>query len=435
MQLLVLGLNHKTAPVAVREKLNFTPEQIKIILRRLQISDNFAEAVLLSTCNRTELYLVLENPAKSFKIVEKLLQKMLGPVYKKTYFYTLTGINCARHLFVVAASLDSLVIGEGQILSQLKNAYILALGQGTTSTLLNTIFHRALAVGKRVRTETHIAYNSVSVSSAAVDLAQKVIADLTTSKVLIIGAGHMGELTLRHLKDKGARNIFVANRDPQKAARLAAKYQGTPVVYEHFWANVVDADIIITSTGATHYIITTSGLNKVLPKRQGKPLILIDIAVPRDVEPGVGTRKDVTLYNIDDLEEVVDENKNQRLQEAKTAEKIVQEEIAALKIRLRYLSMRPIMVQLNDKINLLRKSVLKHALTKMPELTEKERKLLDVMSRRLTHKFLRDPMTSMNKVAGTAEEEHYRQMVSALFLLDKEGEDKLGDEKKYDYWD
>jgi len=434
MQLIVLGLNHKTAPVEVRERFNFSAERTEAILRRLRASEFLSEVVLLSTCNRTEIYLVLDKPEEGLSFMRHLLKHIAGQQYSQNYFYNLTGINCVKHLFRVVSSLDSLVIGEGQILSQIKNAYSIARRQGMTCTFLNTLFHRAIAVGKRVRTETRIAYNSVSVSSAAVDLAVKVLGSLAKANVLIIGAGHMGELTARHLCDKGAEKIFVANRDPLKATELAAKCHGIPIEFHAFWDSAAKADIIITSTGATHYIITQKGMERILPLRKDRPLILIDIAVPRDVAPEVGQMKGVLLYNIDDLEDVVDNNKALRAIEAETAEQIIEEEVQGLKERLRYLSMRPIMLRLGDKMDLMRQRVLKHAFVKMPELTNDQRHIIDLMTQRLTHKFLREPMTAMNTVAGTCDEERYRKMISELFLLDNNEGDDLGNEKEYDYW-
>ena len=435
MQLIVLGLNHKTAPVEIRERFNFSQDRTVRVLRRLRNNDNLNEAVLLSTCNRTELYMVLEDPAAGLHFIRTLLRHLAGEQYKPDYFYNLTGINCVRHLFKVASSLDSLIIGEGQILSQIKNAYHLSRSCGMTDTLFNTLFNRAIAVGKRVRTETKIAYSSVSVSSAAVDLAIDVVGDLTKANILVLGAGRMSELTARHLIDKGAKTIFVSNRNLSHAQELAEKFNGTAIPYNEFMHQAITSDIIITSTGAPHYVITEQGVRDIIPKRSGKPLILVDIAVPRDVDPLVGDIEGVTLYNIDDLEGVVDMNKNFRSSEAKVAEAIIDEEITALKERLRYLTMRPVMVQLHEKMNFLRQKVLKRAFAKLPNLTDKERRIIDIMTQRLEHKFLREPMTAMNSAAGTADEERYRDIICELFLLNDSGEDYIGDENKFDYWD
>lgn len=434
MQLTVLGLNHRTAPVEIRERFNFSADRVASIMRRLRNYDNIPEAMLLSTCNRTELYMVMENTDESIPFVKHLLEHLAGEAYKSEYFYNLSGTHCVRHLFRVASSLDSLVVGEGQILSQIKNAYHIARTSGMTDTILNTIMNKAIAVGKRVRTETKIAYSSVSVSSAAVDLAMNILGDLSAANILVLGAGHMSELTARHLIDKGAKTIIVSNRNLDHAKELADKFNGKAIPYDEMFAQAAAADIIITSTGAPHYVLTAKNLGPLLENRQGKPLILIDIAVPRDVDPELSKFGGVTIYNIDDLENVVDVNKNFRSSEAKVAENIIEEEIAALKERLRYYTMRPVMVQLHDKMNFLRQKVLKKAFIKLPDLTDNERRIIDLMTQRLEHKFLREPMRAMNSVAGTPEEERYKKMMCDLFLLNETGEE-FGDENKFDNWD
>ena len=434
MQLTVLGLNHRTAPVEIRERFNFSQERVASILRRLRNYDNIPEAMLLSTCNRTELYMVIENPHDAIPFIKALLQHLAGEQYKSEYFYNLSGTNCVKHLFRVAASLDSLIVGEGQILSQIKSAYMLARETGMTDTILNTIMNRAIAVGKRVRTETKIAFSSVSVSSAAVDLAINILGDLSKAQILVVGAGKMSELTARHLLDKGAQTICVSNRHYERAHDLADKFHGTAIPYRAMFEHAADADIIITSTGAPHYVLTKENLGPLLPKRNGRPLILIDIAVPRDVDPRLADVPGVTIYNIDDLEGVVDTNKSFRSHEAQVAEQIITEEIAALKERLRYYTMLPVMVQLHDKMNFLRQKVLKKAFIKLPNLTDNEKRIIDLMTQRLEHKFLREPMKAMNAVAGTADEERYRRMMIDLFLLNETGEE-FGDESKIDDWD
>lgn len=434
MQLTVLGLNHRTAPVEIRERFNFTADRVASIIRRLRNYDNIPEAVLLSTCNRTELYMVMENTDESIPFIKSLLKHLAGEEYKFDYFYNLSGTQCVRHLFRVASSLDSLVIGEGQILSQIKNAYHISRSVGMTDVVLNTLFNKAIAVGKRVRTETKIAYSSVSVSSAAVDLAIEILGNLETANILVLGAGHMSELTARHLIDKGASTIFVSNRNLDHAQELAQKFNGTAIPYAQMFKQASKADIIITSTGAPHYVLTAENLGPLLVDRRDKPLILIDIAVPRDVDPRLGEMEGVTVYNIDDLENVVDINKNFRSSEAQMAAQIIEEEILSLKERLRYYTMRPVMVQLHDKMNFLRQKILKKAFVKMPDLTDKERRIIDLMTQRLEHKFLREPMKIMNSVAGTEREDYYRKIICELFLLNETGEE-FGDEDMFKDWD
>ncbi|MCD7975320.1 MAG: glutamyl-tRNA reductase [Phascolarctobacterium sp.] len=433
MQLTVLGLNHKTAPVEIRERFNFPEKRMESIMRHMRNYDDIPEAVLLSTCNRTELYMVMENKDKTTRFIRKFLVHMTGGSYHPDYFYNLSGVRCVRHLFRVASSLDSLVVGEGQILNQIKGAYHMARSNNMTDTLLNTLFNKAISVGKHVRTDTKIAYNSVSVSSAAVDLAREIIGDLKTASILVVGAGKMSELTARHLIDNGARTIFVSTRNLDHAKVLAKKFGGMAIPYCAMFEKAGDADIIITSTGAPHYVLSPENLGPHLNGRK-RPLILIDIAMPRDVDPELGKIDGVTIYNIDDLKNVVDINKTFRAREAEIAENIIEEEIGALKERLRYYSIRPVMVQLHDKINFLRKKVLKKAFVKLPDLTEREKKIIENMTERLEHKFLREPMIAMNGAAGTEDEERYRKMITDLFLLNTEG-DEFGDEGEIDNWD
>ncbi|MDO4178081.1 MAG: glutamyl-tRNA reductase [Phascolarctobacterium sp.] len=434
MQLTVLGLNHKTAPVEVRERFNLSEDRIKHILGNLRRFDEIREAIILSTCNRTEIYMVIDNPEKTIPLFKDQLAKMAGEAYNPDYFYHLNGTNCVRHLFRVAASLDSLIIGEGQILSQIKAAYQLARNNESTGYMLNQIMNKAIAVGKRVRTETRIAFSSVSVSSAAVDLAMEILGDLSKAEILVVGAGHMSELTTRHLLDKGAKTIIVSNRNYDHAKELADKFGGSVIPYREMFKHAAKADIIISSTGAPHYVLTKENLGPLLPERKGRPLVLIDIAVPRDIDPALSDVEGVTVYNIDDLEGVVDTNKTFRASEALTAEHIIEESIEELKERLRYYTMRPVMVQLHDKMNFLRQKVLKKAFIKLPNLTDEEKHIIDIMTQKLEHKFLREPMIAMNSRAGTAEEEQYRKMMVDLFLLNVEGEE-FGDESKIDDWD
>ena len=436
MQLIVLGLNHKTAPVEIREKFNFSRSRIKHILRLLKQSDNFSEAVLISTCNRTELYLVAVDSEEDVPELKKGVARIAGKDFKKEYFYLLSGTECVRHLLQVASSLDSLVIGEGQILSQVKDSYHLARKSGMTSTLFNTIFNQAISTGKKIRTRTQIAYRSVNISSAAVDLAMKVLGNLSSADILVIGAGKMGELTARHLLDKGAPSIFVANRNYAHAQELADKFNGSVIRFNEFLDHAANADIVITSTGAPHYIIQKDVMALALEERlKPNPLVLIDIAVPRDVDPEVTELPNLILYNIDDLQNVVETNKSLRNQDAEVARLIIEEDILTLKERLRYLSLRPVMVQLHDKFDFLRQRILAKTLRKMPELTEEQQRKIDVMSQRLLYKFLREPMITMNKAAGTTAEAPTRKHISRLFMLDMKDEDEWGHENNHNYWD
>jgi len=436
MQLVVLGLNHRTAPVEVRECFSFSEEQIKAAYKRIYEYDDIRECVILSTCNRTEMYAVVEDADDALTVMQDFLDYMAPNVLAETnydYLFYFQQEECIRHLFRVSASLDSLVLGEGQILSQVKSAYAIARIAGTTKTVLNTLFNRAIAVGKRVRTTTRIAYNAVSVSYAAVELAKKVLGDLSASNVLVLGAGEMSELTARHLVANGVKTVFVSNRNFSRAEALADKFRGVAVPFEDFLKCAVDADIVITSTGAPHYIIQTWDVAHLMPKRQGRPIFFIDIAVPRDIEPEVGAIAGVTLYNIDDLEAVVESNMREREQEAAEAEKLIDEEMAEIIDRFRYLSYQPMLAQLTDKAERIRQREIKRALTKLPEVTPEERRIFENMSKMIVRKLLRDPIVRLNEVAGTDKEYYYKDALRKMFKLDIaleiNREDQLGEER------
>ncbi|MDR3566262.1 MAG: glutamyl-tRNA reductase [Negativicutes bacterium] len=423
MPLVVLGLNHKTAPVAVRECFSFSEEQIKQGLKHLDEYDGILECVILSTCNRTEMYAAVDDADDALPVLQKFLERMnAAPGTINQYIFYHTEEDCIRHLFRVVSSLDSLVVGEGQILSQVKKAYSLARDTGTTSTVLNTLFNRAIAVGKKVRTKTRIAYSAVSVSYAAVELARKIVGDLSQANVLILGAGEMSELTARHLVDCGVKTVFVSNRNYSRAAELADKFRGVAVPFEDFLKSAVEADIVITSTGAPHYIIRAWDVAHLMPKRQGRPLVFIDIAVPRDVEPEVEAIAGVRLFNIDDLEAVVESNMKERLVEAEAAEVLIEEELTEILAKFRYLAFRPTLANLTDKAERIRLREVKRALTKLPDATPEERRVLENMSKMLVRKLLRDPIININESAGTGKEHYYLDAVCQLFKLEEIGE-------------
>jgi glutamyl-tRNA reductase len=422
MRVVVLGLNHKTAPVDVREKFSFSDEEIKFALKHLHEYGAIRECVILSTCNRTEMYAAVSGKDDALFSMKQFYGKIshgAADGISDEYFYHYAEEECIRHLFRVSASLDSLVVGESQILSQVKTAYNLARTAETTGAVLNTLFNRAIAIGKKVRTTTKIAYNAVSVSYAAVELAKSIFGDLKSSNVLILGAGEMSELTAKHLVGNGVKTVFVSNRNHERAILLAEKFRGIAVPFEDFMKCAVDADIVITSTGAPHYIITAWDIAHLMPRRAGRPIVFIDIAVPRDVEPEVAAISGVKLYNIDDLEKVVESNKNERKQEAKLAEKLITSEMKELVEKFRYLSYRPILTRLAEKAERIRQRELKRALAKMPDLTNEEKRAVESMSKMIIRKLLRDPVVKLNEAVGNSKEDYYQDAVRKLFKLDK----------------
>ena len=413
MHLKVLGLNHRTAPIEVREKFSISKDALKHGLENLDGYDGLSEAVILSTCNRSEIYAVTAEGCEAS--LYQFLNDLIGGSIDKKFLYEFDGEACAEHLFEVAAGLDSLVLGEGQILSQVKEAYTTAKAQAATSTILNTLFNRAIAAGKKVRTETRIAYNSVSVSSSAVELANKKLGGLVDKSALIFGAGKMAQLTAQHLLSHGLKKIFVANHHLERAQDMAAKIGGQAVAWEDAFTSAAHVDIIITSTGAPHYVVKPWQTQQLMTRREGRGIFFIDIAVPRDVDPEVGKIKGVTLYNIDDLESVVEKNLQARQREAVLARKIIAEDVAAVMERFKYLSFRPLMASLSERAEKIRQREVRKVSSKLPDLSDDERRILDQMTRRIVRKLLRMPMMKLNASAGTDAETFYTQAIAALF--------------------
>ncbi len=413
MHLKVLGLNHRTAPIEVRERFSIGKNALRRGLENLDGYDGLNEAVVLTTCNRSEIYAVTAPDCDAS--IYNFLNDLIGANVDKKFLYTFNDDDCANHLFEVAAGLDSLILGEGQILSQVKEAYSIAKTAEATGTILNTLFHRAIAAGKRVRTETKIAYNSVSVSSAAVELAEKKLGGLAGKSALIFGAGKMAQLTAQHLLSHGVKNIFVANHHLERAIEMAEKIGGQAVAWEDAFTGAAHVDIIITSTGAPHYVVKPWQTQQLMTRRGGRGIFFIDIAVPRDVDPEVGKINGVTLYNIDDLESVVEKNLQARQREAVLAKKIIAEDVAAVMERFKYLKFQPLMANLSERAEQMRLREIHRVANKLANLTEDEKKILDRMTRRIVRKLLRMPMMKLNASVGSDTENFYAQAMQALF--------------------
>ena len=332
MSLVVVGLSHRTSPVALRERFAFAGDRIPAALQALRDSGLAAEAVILSTCNRVEVYLVTALPAetafarlKEFLCAQHAFTGELG-----NELYQLAEPASLHHLFRVAGGLDSMVIGETEIFGQLKQAYELALQHRHTGARLNKAFQRAFNVAKQIRTETNIQRGSVSVMSAAVELAEKIFNSLAPHEVLVIGAGETGEKTARALLSRGARGVVVTNRSPERAAALAAELGGRAVPFDQWPAELEQMDIAISSTAAPHHLLDRAALEPLMRRRRHRPLLLIDLAVPRDIDPAVNTLDNVYLYNVDDLQSIAADYLKLRQEEVARCEKIIAEKVAAL---------------------------------------------------------------------------------------------------------
>jgi len=325
MALLTIGLNHRTAPVALRERLAFSAHQLPDVLGHVKSESQAEEAVVLSTCNRTEIYLSAPDSARVQKGLSQWLKVRAESPALETYLYQYADTEAVNHLFRVAAGLDSMVVGEQEILAQVKQAYLTAHKAGFTAKLMNVLFQRSLYVGKRVRTETGLSFGSASIGSVAVSMAERIFGDLHDRCVMIMGAGKMAELTTKYLQSQKVRSIMVSNRTYARACELAQQFGGTALHFEEGLEQMVNADIVICSTAAPHPIISAEQVNDLMQRRKGRSLFFIDIAVPRDVHPDVHQIDNVYVYNIDDLQGLVNDNMARRSQDVYRAEAIIQE--------------------------------------------------------------------------------------------------------------
>jgi glutamyl-tRNA reductase len=322
----VVGLNHRTAPVEVREKLAVAPAKLHEMLHHLKKESQSEELVCLSTCNRMEVYADAKNPSQARSALERVFQTLAGAAGLSANLYYHENEEAVRHLFTVAAGLDSMVQGEHEILAQVKEAYQTAHKGGFTGKLLNVLFQRSLYVGKRVRTQTGLGVGAASVGSVAVGMAERIFGSLRDRRIMILGAGKMAEVTAKHLLAQKAPSLFVANRTFERACELAKAFGGTAMHFEEGLRQMAEVDIVICSTAAPHSVITPEHVRRIMEKRKGRSLFLIDIAVPRDVDPAVNNIENVYLYNIDDLQQIVSTNRARRTKEAEAASRIVQEE-------------------------------------------------------------------------------------------------------------
>jgi glutamyl-tRNA reductase len=375
MPLFVAGLSHKNAPVALREQLAVEEDKLRELLLDLQGGDALREVVVLSTCNRVEVYGVAEAPGEARAVAFRHLCRQRGVELSavEALLYTHLDADAVQHAFRVAASLDSMMVGEPQILGQVKDAFALAQACQTVGPQLHPLFSQAFSVAKRVRTETEVARHAVSVSFAAVELAKKIFDGLSRRAVLLVGAGKMSELAAKHLVEQGAFPIYVTNRTWARAQDLARALAGTAVPWEELTTALAAVDIVVTSTGATEPVITHGMVTRVMHGRRGRPLFFIDIAVPRDVEPGVDALDDVYRYDIDDLKQVVDANLRERAREAQRAEALVEREVGKFLTRQSDVEVVPTIVSLRGRLEEIRLAEVRKTLARLPEATPETR--------------------------------------------------------------
>jgi glutamyl-tRNA reductase len=418
MRFSITGVNHKSAPVEVRERLAFDEPSLSAALLDLKRRPGFCEGMILSTCNRVEVALTCEE-ANAVVAVDEFLAdtRHVARDFVTPYLYHYEDGDAIRHLFRVAASLDSMVVGEPQILGQLKSAYALAKEHGAVSGFLDALLTRAFNVAKRVRSETEIGANAVSVSYAAVELARDIFGSLDDKKVMIVGAGKMSELAARHLRRSGATHIFVTNRTYERAVEMAQLFDGKIVEYTKFMTFLPEVDIVITSSGAPHYIITRDEMKKVIDARRNRPMFLIDIAVPRNIEPSVNKLDNVFLYDIDDLQKVVETNLEGRMQSAEEAEAIIREEVERMMARLKTREVVPTIVSLQEQLEKLRISELTRMRGKFGSLTPEQEEALIALTKGIINKIAHGPISELRKQANQPDGHHVVVAIRKVFRL------------------
>ena len=389
MKLLLTGLNHRTAPVEVRERLAFEDKALPQALDDLKRRPGLLEGMILSTCNRVEVAVTADEQADVESAVEGFLadSRQVERAWVTPYLYRFDGPEAIRHLFRVASSLDSMVVGEPQILGQMKSAYALAREHGAMGGFLGQVIDRALSVAKRVRSETDIGESAVSVSYAAVELAREIFGALQGKKVLVIGAGKMAESAARHLRRAGVSEILVTNRTRERAEAMAEECGGRVLDYEYFEDAVPEVDIVLASSGAPHFILTPDQMRSAMSKRRNRPMFLIDIAVPRNIDPAVNELDSVFLYDIDDLGKVVDDNLRGRIETAKEAEEIVREEVERMVVRLKTRDAAPAIVMLQEQFETWRKGEIERQRQKLGALTPQQEEAIQAITRGLMNKF------------------------------------------------
>jgi glutamyl-tRNA reductase len=419
--ILIVGLNHRTAPVEMRERLAFAGNgAVESALKRLVTQPVIDEAVIISTCNRVEIVACTVDPALAAERIETFLaeEQAVARDAFAPHLYRMQGREAVRHLFRVAASLDSMVVGEPQVLGQLKASYSASAAAGTSRTVLHRCFHKAFAVAKRVRRETGIATRAVSIASAAAVLARSIFEQLDGRSAMLIGAGEMSLLAARHLLGHGIASLIVTNRTFDRAVEVAREFNGTPVPFDQFPRYLRLADLVIGAAGAVGgFLLSRDTVQQVMRERQNAPVFLIDMAVPRCFDPEINDLDNVYLYDIDDLEGVAHENRSEREREAAKAEAIVAEEVESFWRWLGSLEVVPTIVALRQKVEDIRARELERTLADLKDLTAEQRDALDRLTGAIVKKILHGPITQLKRHQAARGEAFYIDAARRLFEL------------------
>jgi len=421
---LVVGLNHRTAPVEIREVLAFSRQELPTALLKIKGKPHIGGCTILSTCNRTEVYAAVTDVEAGLAAVRDFLAKKCNKPQHiiGDYLYTRTLYDAVRHLFRVSSGLDSMILGETQILGQVREAYQIALECGATNGVLNTLFKQSITVGKKVRTETLIDQNPVSISYTAVELAKQSFGELQGRQVLVVGAGKMSELTLKHLVASGVGKIVVANRSLPRAEQLATVCGGIAIPFTQIDNYLADTDILISCTAASEYVISYDMVQAVWRKRGDRPIFMIDIAVPRDIDPAVGKIEGVILYDIDDLQHVVEQNLAERQRAASQAEEIIEKEIVEFFQWLGSLFAVPTIMALKAKAETIKQTELEKAMGKLSSLNDREKKVVTSLASSIVNQLMHIPIVNLKKYASTHQGHLYAEILQNLFDLEISGQ-------------
>jgi glutamyl-tRNA reductase len=422
-EIVIVGLNHRTAPVEVRERVAFDNSELRASLRSLRALGSIHEGAVISTCNRVEIVAAASDKASAFAEIKKFLldqEAAAGESSLEDHLYAYAGDEAVRHLFRVAASLDSMVVGEPQILGQLKDYYLAAQEAGSVGTVLHRLFHRSFSVAKRVRTETGIASRAVSVSSVAVELAKRIFDRLEDKTVMLIGAGKTGHLVARHLRQNGVSSLMVTNRTFERAVEVAAEFHGNPIRFEEFPRYLKLADLVIGSAGAPEFLLRREAVDETLKERKQKAMFFIDLGDRRNFDPRINGIANVYLYDIDDLQAAAKENLNGRAGETEKAEEIVDEEVHGFLRWLDSLEQVPTIVALRQRLEEIRQSEVEKSLrTSLKDLSEPERRAIEDMTLAMIGKILHAPISRLKKPADDPEDALYIEALKKLFGLEE----------------
>ncbi|MWV46741.1 glutamyl-tRNA reductase [Paenibacillus sp. HJL G12] len=422
MHIVVVGLNYRTAPVEVRERFTFEQNELPEALSQLMLTKSVMEGVIVATCNRTEIYVVVDRLHMCGYFIRSFMEQWFDiPREEFTqHLYIYEDQQAISHLFRVTCGLDSMVIGETQILGQVRTAFLQSQQEKATGTWFNMLFKQAVTLGKRAHSETSIGESAVSVSYAAVELGKRIFGMFDDKKVLILGAGKMSELTVKHLYANGAEEVIVANRTLARAEELASKFQGTPCTMEQAMARLHEVDILISSTGAKDYVLNRTQVSESMKKRQSRPLFIIDIAVPRDIDPAIAELNNVFLYDIDDLEGIVESNLEMRRAEAAKIEVMIQEEMDDFYQWLKTLGVRPAIRALQEKSSSIHEETLQSLFNKLPELDEHQRKVIRRLTKSIVNQMMHDPINRIKEMTAGKNGNEALDYFTQIFALEED---------------